>query len=110
MCYFQGENKMKKVFLVILELVMIISMVSCGSKSVKEQLVGTWKRDSGDDSIAFYEDGNVTAPGYFRALRRWDYIDGKLILIGFTNLKYYLEVIDDDTIKFQDHEWTRIEE
>lgn len=102
---------MKKIILALLSGTITISMLGgCGKKSVKEQLIGTWKSDSGSNCIAFYEDGSVTAPGYFGILGSWDYIDGKIILKGTTTQKYDLEIIDDNTIQFQDHEWTKIEE
>lgn len=105
---------MKKIFLGLMAVVMVISMVSCGSKSVKEQLVGSWKDEDGDKIITFYEDGRAVCNGVAFGIvgpTSWTYADGKLIVSDGLQNRDREITVDGDTFTVDDDEvWYRVEE
>ena len=49
---------MKRLASVLLVLLMLLSLVACGKKSMKEQLVGSWyTSDGGSLAMTLYDDG-----------------------------------------------------
>lgn len=53
---------MRKMTSVLLVLLMVLSLAACGKKSVKEQLIGSWRGDDGFTSLtmALYDNGTCS--------------------------------------------------
>lgn len=105
---------MKKIFLGLMAVVTVISMVSCGKKSVKEQLVGSWQNEDGDKIVTFYEDGRAVSNDVIfgiKAPTSWSYADGQLIIADGLQSRDREITVDGDTFTDEDDEvWYRVEE
>ena len=74
---------MKRLASVLLVLLMLLSLVACGKKSMKEQLVGSWyTSDGGSLAMTLYDDGtcvvgqSVTGD---KISMEWSLIDDELL-------------------------------
>lgn len=108
---------MRKTFLILLLLVMVV-LVSCSQDTVMEnKLVGTWKRTSGTYSyylvlasdrwaeISTWNNGTRT----YRALAKWS-VDGRMLVFKSGTTEEYVpfSLKNNNTLLFDGLEYNRI--
>ena len=96
---------MKRLASVLLVLLMLLSLVSCGKKSMKEQLVGSWyTSDGGSLAMTLYDDGtcvvgqSVTGD---KISMEWSLIDDELLKLtmdGQDRLSLIITSMSEDSI------------
>lgn len=96
---------MKRLASVLLVLLMLLSLVACGKKSMKEQLVGSWyTSDGGSLAMTLYDDGtcvvgqSVTGD---KISMEWSLIDDemlKLTMDGQDRLSLIITSMSEDSI------------
>ena len=96
---------MKKLASVLLVLLMLLSLVACGKKSMKEQLVGSWyTSDGGSLAMTLYDDGtcvvgqSVTGD---KISMEWSLIDDELLKLtmdGQDRLSLIITSMSEDSI------------
>lgn len=96
---------MKRLASVLLVLLMLLSLVACGKKSVKEQLVGSWyTSDGGSLAMTLYDDGtcvlgqSVTGD---KISMEWSLIDDELLKLtmdGEDRLSLVIASMSEDSI------------
>lgn len=90
---------------VLLVLLMLLSLVACGKKSMKEQLVGSWyTSDGGSLAMTLYDDGtcvvgqSVTGD---KISMEWSLIDDELLKLtmdGQDRLSLIITSMSEDSI------------
>lgn len=98
---------MKRLASVLLVLLMLLSLVACGKKSMKEQLVGSWyTSDGGSLAMTLYDDGtcvvgqSVTGD---KISMEWSLIDDELLKLtmdGQDRLSLIITSMSEDSINF----------
>ena len=96
---------MKRLASVLLVLLMLLSLVACGKKSMKEQLVGSWyTSDGGSLAMTLYDDGtcvvgqSVTGD---KISMEWSIIDDELLKLtmdGQDRLSLIITSMSEDSI------------
>ena len=96
---------MKRLASVLLVLLMLLSLVACGKKSMKEQLVGSWyTSDGGSLAMTLYDDGtcvvgqSVTGD---KISMEWSLIDDELLKLtmdGQDRLSLIITSMSEDSI------------
>ena len=96
---------MKRLASVLLVLLMLLSLVACGTKSMKEQLVGSWyTSDGGSLAMTLYDDGtcvvgqSVTGD---KISMEWSLIDDELLKLtmdGQDRLSLIITSMSEDSI------------
>lgn len=96
---------MKRLASVLLVLLMLLSLVACGKKSTKEQLVGSWyTSDGGSLAMTLYDDGtcvvgqSVTGD---KISMEWSLIDDELLKLtmdGQDRLSLIITSMSEDSI------------
>ena len=96
---------MKRLASVLLVLLMLLSLVACGMKSMKEQLVGSWyTSDGGSRAMTLYDDGtcvggqSVTGD---KISMEWSLIDDELLKLtmdGQDRLSLIITSMSEDSI------------
>ena len=96
---------MKRLASVLLVLLMLLSLVACGKKSMKEQLVGSWyTSDGGSLAMTLYDDGtcvvgqSVTGD---KISMEWSLIDDELLKLtmdGQDRLSIIITSMSEDSI------------
>lgn len=96
---------MKKLVSVLLAVLMLLSLVACGKKSMKEQLVGSWyTSDGGSLAMTLYDDGtcvvgqSVTGD---KISMEWSLIDDELLKLtmdGQDRLSLIITSMSEDSI------------
>ena len=96
---------MKRLASVLLVLLMLLSLVACGKKSMKEQLVGSWyTSDGGSLAMTLYDDGtcvvgqSVTGD---KISMEWSLIDDELLQLtmdGQDRLSLIITSMSEDSI------------
>ena len=96
---------MKRLARVLLVLLMLLSLVACGKKSMKEQLVGSWyTSDGGSLAMTLYDDGtcvvgqSVTGD---KISMEWSLIDDELLKLtmdGQDRLSLIITSMSEDSI------------
>lgn len=96
---------MKRLASVLLVLLMLLSLVACGKKSMKEQLVGSWyTNDGGSLAMTLYDDGtcvvgqSVTGD---KISMEWSLIDDELLKLtmdGQDRLSLIITSMSEDSI------------
>ena len=96
---------MKGLASVLLVLLMLLSLVACGKKSMKEQLVGSWyTSDGGSLAMTLYDDGtcvvgqSVTGD---KISMEWSLIDDELLKLtmdGQDRLSLIITSMSEDSI------------
>lgn len=96
---------MKRLASVLLVLLMLLSLVACGKKSMKEQLVGSWyTSDGGSLAMTLYDDGtcvvgqSVTSD---KISMEWSLIDDELLKLtmdGQDRLSLIITSMSEDSI------------
>ena len=96
---------MKRLASVLLVLLMLLSLVACGKKSMKEQLVGSWyTSDGGSLAMTLYDDGtcvvgqSVTGD---KISMEWRLIDDELLKLtmdGQDRLSLIITSMSEDSI------------
>lgn len=104
---------MKKIIALILTLALSVVLFGCGTKSVTEELVGSWGNDDGD-IVTFYEDGTAAcASGSICGIipSNWAYADGKLGLQNALLSRSKDITVNGDEFILGDSEiWHRLED
>ena len=96
---------MKRLASVLLVLLMLLSLVACGKKSMKEQLVGSWyTSDGGSLAMTLYDDGTCvvgqSVTGY-KISMEWSLIDDELLKLtmdGQDRLSLIITSMSEDSI------------
>ena len=96
---------MKRLASVLLVLLMLLSLVACGKKSMKAQLVGSWyTSDGGSLAMTLYDDGtcvvgqSVTGD---KISMEWSLIDDELLKLtmdGQDRLSLIITSMSEDSI------------
>lgn len=96
---------MKRLASVLLVLLMLLSLVACGKKSMKEQMVGSWyTSDGGSLAMTLYDDGtcvvgqSVTGD---KISMEWSLIDDELLKLtmdGQDRLSLIITSMSEDSI------------
>ena len=96
---------MKKLVSVLLAVLMLLSLAACGTKSMKEQLVGSWyTSDGGSLAMTLYDDGtcvvgqSVTGD---KISMEWSLIDDELLKLtmdGQDRLSLIITSMSEDSI------------
>ena len=96
---------MKRLASVLLVLLLLLSLVACGKKSMKEQLVGSWyTSDGGSLAMTLYDDGtcvvgqSVTGD---KISMEWSLIDDELLKLtmdGQDRLSLIITSMSEDSI------------
>ena len=96
---------MKRLASVLLVLLMLLSLVACGKKSMKDQLVGSWyTSDGGSLAMTLYDDGtcvvgqSVTGD---KISMEWSLIDDELLKLtmdGQDRLSLIITSMSEDSI------------
>ena len=96
---------MKRLASVLLVLLMLLSLVACGKKSMKEQLVGSWyTSDGGSLAMTLYDDGTcVVGQSVTRdkISMEWSLIDDELLKLtmdGQDRLSLIITSMSEDSI------------
>ena len=96
---------MKRLASVLLVLLMLLSLVACGKKSMKEQLVGSWyTSDGGSLAMTLYDDGTCVVGQSVTGDKisvEWSLIDDELLKLtmdGQDRLSLIITSMSEDSI------------
>ena len=97
---------MKKLVSVLLAVLMLLSLAACGKKSVKEQLIGSWRGDSGFASLTMtlYDDGTCdlgTGDADDELQCKWRVVDNEQLELSNEDgelLTFIIVDLDEDSL------------
>ena len=87
---------MKKVLGFVLLMVVCLSLVACGGKSKKNEIVGEWIMDE-TTSIVFHEDGTAVQDG---TESKWSYDEDADMYTLYLELPVTFSIEEEDGVRF----------